>query len=144
MSRIMRDAAHVGGSRCCRQTALLKVMPDRVIVADIGSVSRPFKFAWAAVDLSHPEPVGCGDDPGNCVDALLDAIGSESRVALLLEAPMAVPVPSAETGWSGLGRARAGEGNRAWSAGAGTGALATGLAQDADVLAVQEVEDVTT
>src|SRR6266511_1117052 len=96
MSRIMRDAAHVGGSRCCRQTALLKVMPDRVIVADIGSVSRPFKFAWAAVDLSHPEPVGCGDDPGNCVDALLDAIGSESRVALRLEAPMAVLVPSAE------------------------------------------------
>ena len=45
--------------------------------------------------------------------------------------PSLVPVPSEEIA---LGRARAGEGNRAWSAGAGTGALATGLVQAAWVV----------
>jgi hypothetical protein len=36
--------------------------------------------------------------------------------------------------WRGLGKARDGEGNRPWPAGAGAGALATGLAQGAWML----------
>jgi hypothetical protein len=58
-----------------------------------------------------------------------------AQAALLLEAPMSVPVPGGQPGaWRGLGKARHGERNRPWSAGAGTGALATGLAQGAWML----------
>lgn len=43
---------------------------------------------------------------------------------------MSVPVPGGQPdAWRGLGKARYGERNRPWSAGAGAGALATGLAQ---------------
>jgi hypothetical protein len=55
------------------------------------------------------------------------------RAVLLLEVPMAVPVPDL-IGWRSLGTARSGEGNRAWSASAGAGVLATGLAQTAWIL----------
>ena len=48
---------------------------------------------------------------------------------------MAVPVPGSKPdAWRGLGKARDGEGNRPWSVGAGSGALATGLAQRAWML----------
>ena len=47
------------------------------------------------------------------------------------ECPVFVPVPDLH---SALGAARNGEGNRAWSAGAGAGALATGVVQAAWVL----------
>ncbi len=48
---------------------------------------------------------------------------------------MAVPVPGPRSDeWHWLGRARTGEGNRPWSAGAGAGALATGVAQTAWIL----------
>jgi hypothetical protein len=53
---------------------------------------------------------------------------------LALEAPVCVPIPGHQQ-WDQLGRARQGEGNRAWSAGAGSGVLATGLAQSAWILA---------
>jgi hypothetical protein len=57
-------------------------------------------------------------------------------VALGFECPLFVPVPLlAEK----LGAARKGEGNRAWSAGAGTAALTTGLVQAAWVLS--EIRD---
>ena len=43
---------------------------------------------------------------------------------------MSVPIPDAQPdAWHELGKARRGERNRPWSAGAGAGALATGLAQ---------------
>lgn len=61
------------------------------------------------------------------VGAALDA---GRPVALAFECPLSVPVPGVGEGaWRDLGRARSGEGNRSWSAGAGTGALATGLVQ---------------
>jgi hypothetical protein len=57
------------------------------------------------------------------------------QAALLLEAPMSVPVPGGQPdAWRGLGEAHCGERNRPWSAGAGAGALATGLAQGAWML----------
>jgi hypothetical protein len=52
-------------------------------------------------------------------------------VALGFECPLFLPLPLEETD---LGKAREGEGNRAWSAGAGACALATGLVQVAWVL----------
>jgi hypothetical protein len=48
---------------------------------------------------------------------------------------MSVPVPDGQPrAWRTLGKARGGEGNRPWSAGAGAAALATGLAQGAWML----------
>jgi len=48
---------------------------------------------------------------------------------------MSVPVPGGQPdAWRGLGKARRGERNRPWSAGAGAGVLATGLAQGAWML----------
>ncbi|GAA5609503.1 hypothetical protein Spla01_00633 [Streptomyces platensis] len=46
---------------------------------------------------------------------------------------IAVPAPHGDA-WRVLGRARSGEGNRPWSAAAGAGALATGVAQTAWML----------
>ncbi|MFF7446326.1 MULTISPECIES: hypothetical protein [unclassified Streptomyces] len=106
-------------------------MRTRVVGVDIGSVALG-RFAWAAVDAPAPELVAQGSDPETAVRALAEGLMSDGRAALVLEAPVSVPVPD---DWRGLGRARAGEGNRPWSAGAGAGALATGLAQAAWLLA---------
>ncbi|MFE0651853.1 hypothetical protein ACFVZH_25020 [Streptomyces sp. NPDC059534] len=110
-----------------------------VIGVDIGSVKAPSKFAWAAVDSEGRAPVSSGDDPETAVQALLNALtgtGTETgRAVLAVEAPLSVPVPEPSGDeWRGLGRARTGEGNRPWSAGAGSGALATGIAQTAWML----------
>jgi hypothetical protein len=100
-----------------------------------GSVRPPSKFAWAAFDAPGRELIKAGDDPETAVSVLASGLLAGAHAALLLEAPMAVPVPASKpAGWHGLGKARAGEGNRPWSAGAGTGALATGLAQGAWML----------
>lgn len=109
-------------------------MTVRVVAVDIGSVSTS-KFAWASLTHPNDEAAQTGDDPQSCVDVLVDALRANEQTARPLEAPAAVPVPGAATGWRGLGRARIGEGNRPWSAGAGTGALATALAQGAWMLA---------
>ncbi|RCK70158.1 hypothetical protein DT076_05620 [Desertihabitans brevis] len=66
---------------------------------------------------------------------MLDALSSGAPVALGFEAPIVVPVSPVDTseGWRTLGRARQGETgggqSRPWSAGAGSGALTTGLVQ---------------
>jgi hypothetical protein len=108
-------------------------MSVRVVAVDVGSVSTS-KFAWARLTYPEQEPVQTGDDLQSCVDILADALRANEQTALLLEAPGAVPVPGPTTGWHGLGRARTGEENRPWSAGAGAGALATALAQGAWIL----------
>ncbi|MEU4697472.1 hypothetical protein [Nonomuraea dietziae] len=110
-------------------------MGPRIVAVDIGTVRPPANFAWAAFDAPSPDLADAGFDPLTAVSALVAALGDARRAVLLLEAPMSVPVPAtAEDGWRLLGRRREGEGNRPWSAGAGTGALATGLAQGAWML----------
>ena len=112
---------------------MVTVGPARVVGVDVGSVRSG--FAWAAVDVPSGELSGAGRDPESAVQALEAALSEGRRAALILESPVAVPVPAAdENGWRDLGRARAGEGNRPWSAGAGAGVLATGLAQTAWIL----------
>ena len=109
-------------------------METRVVAVDIGSVARS-KFAWAAFDAPRRSLVLDGADPETAVLALKLRLLAGAQAALLLEAPMAVPVPGSEPeAWRGLGQARGGEGNRPWSAGAGAAALATGLAQGAWML----------
>lgn len=106
-----------------------------MVAVDIGAVGPPSKFAWAEFDVPGREVVATGDDPELAVSALAASLAGDGQAALLLESPMSVPVPHghAET-WRLLGKARHGEGNRPWSAGAGGTVLATGLAQGAWML----------
>jgi hypothetical protein len=110
-------------------------MGTHVMAIDIGSVRPPSKFAWTTFDAPGRNLINTGEDPEEAVRVLASALRQGTQAALLLEAPMAVPVPGGELdAWRRLGKARDGEGNRPWSAGAGAGALATGLAQGAWML----------
>ena len=101
-----------------------------MVAVDIGSVRPPSKFAWAAFDAPERDAVGEGTDPQSAVSALVLGLLTGAQAALVLEAPMSVPVPGGQPdAWLGLGKARRGERDRPWSAGAGASALATGLAQ---------------
>lgn len=103
-----------------------------VVGVDVGSVRRKGGFAWSLADASARGQ----DDPSALGAVVVTALDAGRPVALAFECPLSVPVPGVlDGGWQELGRARAGEGNRSWSAGAGTGALATGLVQLAWVLA---------
>jgi hypothetical protein len=106
-----------------------------VVAVDIGSVRPPSRFAWAAFDAPGRDLVNSGTNPESAVSALVPGLLAGAQATLLLEEPMSVPVPGGQLdAWRGLGQARRGEGNRPWSAGAGAGALATGLAQGAWML----------
>lgn len=114
-------------------------MATRVVAVDVGSVRT--NFAWAGLDLPGRRPVGEGGrHPEGAALAVLEAINASVPVALGFEAPLMVPVSPVGPvdGWMTLGRARQGETidgrSRPWSAGAGSGALATGLVQLAWVL----------
>ena len=111
----------------------------RVVAVDVGSVKS--NFAWAALDLPDRRPVGEGGrHPEGAALAVLEALADRVPVALGFEAPLMVPVSPVGPidGWKTLGKARQGETvdgrSRPWSAGAGSGALATGLVQLAWVL----------
>ena len=95
---------------------------------DVGSVRRVGGFSWAGIDDEGDVLVVGKDNPQALAEAIVDRLRLGSLVALAFESPLSVPVP---LDWHDLGRARTGEGRRSWSAGAGTGALATGLVQAA-------------
>jgi hypothetical protein len=92
--------------------------------ADIGSVAGG-NFGWWSSDGNS------GRTPSTLAASVSAALNSNRPVALGFECPLFVPLTDDE---SQLTRARPGEGSRAWSAGAGCGALATGLVQVAWVL----------
>jgi len=125
------------GNRPDRTTRTLQDMKARVVAVDVGSVNpKNLNFAWAALDLPTRRIVGAGGrDPEGAAAATLEALHAGTPVALGFEAPLMVPVSPTTTidGWITLGQRRAGETveghSRPWSAGAGSGALATGLAQ---------------
>jgi len=97
-----------------------------VIGVDVGSVRRKGGFSWVSSDGQ----LRGEDDPSVLGSVVAAALDTGRPVALAFECPLSVPVPGVGEGaWRDLGRARSGEGNRSWSAGAGTGALATGLVQ---------------
>jgi hypothetical protein len=68
--------------------------------------------------------------PGNSIEDLVSGVAekitSGAKVALGFECPLYVPLRDEPML---LTKARTGEGNRSWSAGAGCGALATGLVE---------------
>jgi len=87
--------------------------------ADIGSVAAG-NFGWSSSDGTS------GSEPSTLAASVTTALNGGRPVALGFECPLFVPLADDE---SHLTRARPGEGNRPWSAGAGCGALATGLVQ---------------
>ncbi len=91
----------------------------RIVCADVGSVPND-KFAWACASGAN------GRLPSQMASHVAATLNAGESVALGFECPLFVPIPVAERE---LGRARVGEGARSWSAGAGSGALATGLVQ---------------
>lgn len=96
-----------------------------VYCADIGSV-RAGRFAWASSrDRSF------GATMPSLVASVSRDLATGLPVALGFECPLFVPLASEP---EKLSTARCGEGNRSWSAGAGCGALATGLVQTAWLL----------
>ena len=98
-----------------------------VACADIGSIKKQ-NFGWASL---------CGDreGSGNSIHKLAHEIAAflaeGHKVALGFECPLWVPVPEDP---ARLTAGRAVDGNRPWSAGAGTGVLATGLTETAWIL----------
>ena len=102
-----------------------------IYCADVGSV-RTGSFAWARDPAVLAELEGVDH---TSIDDLCSSVADDMNhgrpVALGFESPLFVPVPVSS---ADLGRARDGEGNRAWSAGAGSCVLTTGLAQTAWVL----------
>lgn len=104
-----------------------------IYCADVGSIKQG-NFGWARVQVPArevEEKRGGATEIVELVGAIADDLASAVPVALGFECPLFVPVP---TNAQRLGAARPGEGTRPFSAGAGTGALVTGLVQAAWVL----------
>lgn len=104
-----------------------------VYCADIGSVPNR-RFGWARSDPDDAtiERHRGGTEIVDLIEAVTADVVASHPVALGFECPLFVPVPDEPLR---LGMARAGERKRSWSAGAGAGALATGIVQVAWVLA---------
>jgi len=95
-----------------------------VVCADIGSTARG-NFGWWS-------SAGCeGTLPSTLASHVAEQLNAGCPVALGFECPLFVPLNADEMR---LTNARPGEGARPWSAGAGCGALATGIVQSAWVL----------
>lgn len=92
--------------------------------ADVGSL-RLGRFAWARAECAGGS-TSQSSDIEQLVKMVISDLKARRPVALGFECPLFIPVPG---DCVKLGCARPGEGDRPWSAGAGAGALATGLAQ---------------
>ncbi len=103
-----------------------------VYCADVGSIKQG-NFGWVRkeVPAGEVERHRGGTEILGLVDTVVQDLAASVPVALGFECPLFVPVPEDP---SSLGAARPGERTRPWSAGAGTGALTTGLVQAAWVL----------
>lgn len=95
-----------------------------VYCADVGSVSAG-NFGWAGLADGETTPYEC-DDIAALAKAVTERLQGGKKVALGFECPLYVPLHEEPVR---LTKARPVDGNRAWSAGAGTTALATGLVE---------------
>ena len=95
-----------------------------VFCADIGSV-KAGNFGWAASNVNG-QPLESGSDIRDFAQRLVTHLDSGRPAAVGFECPLFVPLREDPRR---LTEARTGDGSRAWSAGAGTGALATGLVE---------------
>jgi len=102
-----------------------------VYCADIGSVSKG-RFGWAHGEHGGRHfAVTAGDNIKDLVSYVARDLSAGFSVALGFECPLYVPISKDP---EGLTSARLGEGSRAWCAGAGSGALATGLTETVWIL----------
>lgn len=103
-------------------------MDDIVVWAvDIGSVKKN-RFGWCRKTAWDQQS---GQDIRDLVNGVGEDLNHGKQVALGFECPLFVPVTHDP---QNLTSARIGEGSRSWSAGAGCGALATGLPETVWVL----------
>jgi len=96
----------------------------RVFCADIGSV-KAGNFGWAASN-ANGQALESGSDIRDFAQRIAAHLDSECPACVGFECPLFVPLREDPRR---LTDARTGDGSRAWSAGAGTGALATGLVE---------------
>src|SRR6266545_6947444 len=94
-----------------------------IFAVDVGN---PQNFAWVC-DAGLQ-----GKDGYTLATAITSAFTLGRRVALGFECPLFIPVPRH---WDAIGKARVGEGNRAWCAGAGATVTTYGLQEVAWTLA---------
>lgn len=105
----------------------------RAFCADVGSIPNN-NFGWAScVDGEWMT----GSDIRVFANGIADAVRREAKVSIGFECPLFVPVRDDP---QKVASARQGEGQRSWSAGAGTGALATGMVQSLWVM--RQVADI--
>jgi hypothetical protein len=100
-----------------------------VYAVDVGSIPRK-RLGWARADApdGRVDPEAQETEIEELVAAVAGDLAVSRPVALGFECPLYVPVPKVS---GSLGKARVGDGNRSWSAAAGSGAMATGLVQAA-------------
>jgi hypothetical protein len=101
-----------------------------IYCADIGSVSRG-NFGWARLVAERGEVCSTSREIERFVEQVSDDLNAGAHVALGFECPLFLPLSEDP---AKLTSARPGEGDRAWSAGAGAGSLATGLTQTVWIL----------
>lgn len=101
-----------------------------IYACDVGSCRRG-NFAWARIGPEVPALLNHSPDIEELVSSLEQGLRSGLNIALGFEAPLFVPVPEDP---DEIGRARTGEGNRPYSAGAGASAALIGVQQAAWVM----------
>lgn len=102
-----------------------------VYCADIGSVAKG-NFGWArGVASGQALAVRGSTNITELVDSVARDLNAGRGVAVGFECPLFVPLPDDP---AKLTSARRGEGSHPWSAGAGAGALVTGLSETAWIL----------
>jgi hypothetical protein len=105
-----------------------------IYAIDVGSTlngRNGAAFAWAKVHRAGGQPVASAN-PDDLLLSLASDLQSGHSVALGLEAPLFIPVP---TNVDRLSRGRTGEGNRSWAAPAGGYVTALAVHQAAWLLA---------
>lgn len=95
-----------------------------IYAADIGSV-KSNNFGWSRL-VYGSDDFHSDISISNFVQYIIEDIEQGSKVSIGFECPLFLNLPDDPTY---LTCARIGEGSRAWSAGAGSGALATGLTE---------------
>ena len=103
--------------------------PLAVYAVDAGSLPAG-RFAWCRLTLGADAPTAQGRWPDELAAALASDL-TGGAVALGIEAPLWWPVPPRQ---GDLGKARRGEGDRPWSAGAGATITPTAVTQLAWIL----------
>jgi hypothetical protein len=99
------------------------------IAVDVGRVKDNYGWAAVAVDTGRPPVlIGHGQTPEGTAQAVIAALDVGRPTAVGWEAPGVLPVPM-RGDWERLGRARAIDGNRSWSAFAGATITGLGIVQ---------------